>query len=97
MSLLRKTHKLHKPEVPYKAFPSKNRPVADDPELAAKMFGGSKYDMIVAAAARARQLRTELCSGPTLPEHQPTVLALFEIQEGKFTRADILAAANIVE
>lgn len=97
MSLLRKTTKIEKFKklaTPHKATPSKNSPVVDDPALAAKMFGGSRFDMIVAAAARARQLRTEHCSGPTLPKHQPTVMALFEIQEGKLSLADILSATN---
>lgn len=93
MSLLRKTKKLSIVGNPYKASPSKNLPVVDDPELAARMFGGSKYDMIVIAAARSRQLRKEHCSGPVLPEHQPTVMALLEIQAGKITMADVAAAA----
>ena len=57
------------------------RPLAENINEAVKQYGGSKYDMIIIAAARARQLSkgdTPLVTG----DHKPVVTALLEIEAG---------------
>ena len=77
-------NKSAKIELPYrKTLPSK--PIAEDVEKVTKVFGGSKYEMIICAALRAYEISKG--SPPLIKEaHKPTVTALLEMQEGLLTR-----------
>lgn len=58
-----------------------SRPLVENMQEAFTQYGGSKYEMIIIAAARARQLakgQKSLVSG----NHKPVVQALLEVQAG---------------
>jgi DNA-directed RNA polymerase subunit omega len=61
-------------------------------ENALKNFGGNQFEMITAAAHRARQIArgSELLIEKPKEPHKPGVLALMEIEAGKYTKEDYL-------
>lgn len=71
------------PVLPYKKNPSSS-PLAEDTQHATEVFGGSKFDMILVASNRARDLRNgDMPKVNVNGEHKPTVIALLEIEAGK--------------
>jgi DNA-directed RNA polymerase omega subunit len=59
-------------------------------EKAVEVFGGNRFEMVLAASQRARELKNghaQLVSGK---DASSTITALREIEEGKYTRKDWL-------
>ncbi len=58
-------------------------------EKAVEMIG-SRFDLVLVASQRARELRNGSAPRTDQPGHSPTVTALREIEEGKYTKQDYL-------
>ena len=73
-------------EVPYKKSPSRG-PICENVQSATEQFNignpglGGKYEMILVAAKRTRDLVRGVKS-TLIGEHKPTVIALLEIEAG---------------
>ena len=69
---------------------SKSRGPELDTQKCVAQVGGSKYDLILIAAARSREIRDQQRSdGDQVPNHTP-VTALLEIQKGQVGREYLL-------
>lgn len=51
---------------------------------------GSRFDLVLVAAQRARELRNGSAPRVDKPAHSVTVTALREIEQGKYTKQDYL-------
>lgn len=58
-------------------------------EKAVEMIG-SRFDLVLVAAQRARELKNGSAPRTNNPGHSPTITALREIEEGKYTKQDYL-------
>lgn len=58
-------------------------------EKAVEMIG-SRFDLVLVASQRARELKNGAIPQTSNPGHSPTVTALREIEEGKYTKKDYL-------
>lgn len=54
-----------------------------DTELCVKNVGGNKYNLVLIAAARARELTRQHKNGDRREHHYPILTALLDIQDGK--------------
>jgi DNA-directed RNA polymerase omega subunit len=54
-----------------------------DIDKAVEVSGGNRFDLIIAAAARARQIRRQNQSSDRFEHTHPCMTALLEFQEGK--------------
>lgn len=52
---------------------------------------GNRFDLVLVASQRARELRNGSAPRTDNPGHAPTVTALREIEEGKYTKQDYLS------
>jgi len=59
-------------------------------EKAAEMIG-NRFDLVLVASQRARELSNGSMPKTSDPGHSTTVTALREIEEGKYTKEDYLA------
>jgi DNA-directed RNA polymerase omega subunit len=67
-----------------------SRPISEDVEKATRVYGGSKYEMILVAALRSYELARgarPLIEAKAAEGHKPTVVALLEISAGHITKA----------
>ena len=70
--------------LPYRSKPE-SLPVAEDTAKAERVFG-NRYDMIVIGAQRAFDILKGAEPMVDRKKHQPTVIAMLEIEEGKIDR-----------
>ena len=54
-----------------------------DTELCVKNAGGNKYNLVLIASARARELTRQHQNGDRKQHHYPILTALLDIQDGK--------------
>ncbi len=59
-------------------------------EKAVEMIG-SRFDLVLVASQRARELKNGSLPRTNNPGHSTTVTALREIEEGKYTKQDYLS------
>jgi DNA-directed RNA polymerase omega subunit len=62
-----------------------------DTEMLVRNTGGMRYDLVLIAAARAREIRRQNKDSDTYATNFPIVTALLEIQEGKINAKEYLA------
>jgi DNA-directed RNA polymerase omega subunit len=82
-----RTHKMKaRITTPYKKSIA-SLPIAEDVEKSTRVYGGSKYEMILIAAMRAYELARG--ARPLVDNklnHKPTVVALLEMADGHFSK-----------
>ena len=57
-----------------------------DLDKAIELAGGNRFDMIIQASARARQIRRQNQSSDRFEHTHPIMTTLLEFQEGKHTK-----------
>ena len=57
-----------------------------DIDKTVEMSGGNRFDLIIEAAARARQIRRQNQSSDRFEHTHPCMTALLEFQEGKYKK-----------
>ena len=67
-----------------------------DTQKCVELSGGGRFDMVILAAARAREIRRQNKDSDTREHVYPIVTALLEIQEGKLTY-DYMKKVNFAE
>ena len=80
-----KKQKLQSAALPYRSKPA-SLPVAEDTAKAERMFG-NRYEMIVIGAQRAFDILKGVDPLVDRKNHQPTVIAMLEIEAGKIDRS----------